>query len=294
MQQIVPHLWFDKEAREAVQLYTSLFPGSRIVTENIVKDTPSGDAVSITFELAGQPFAAISAGSLFRFNPSVSLMVACECAEEVDRLWDALIPGGIVLMERGAYPFNPHYGWLADRYGLSWQLGVTEDPIVQKITVNFLFSGPVIGRAEEAVRYYTEVFPQANLNRISHYAEGEAVSEHAKVNFVGFSILGQHFSAMDHAYPEDFTFTEAFSLMVLCDTQAEIDKAWSKLSHVPEAEACGWIKDRFGLSWQIVPRILQSMLGEGTEEQRIRVTQTMLTLKKLDIQTLADAYQGKP
>ena len=152
-QKIVPHLWFDKEAKEAAEFYASVFPDSRVTNITTLHDTPSGDCDVVSFELSGQPFMAISAGPLFKFNESISFIVYCE-------------------------------------------------------------------------------------------------------------------------------------------TQDELDYYWEKLSAVPEAEQCGWLKDKYGLSWQIVPTRMDAMLESGTEEQRARVTQAFLPMKKLDLAALERAYAG--
>ena len=151
---IVPHLWFDKEAKEAAEFYVSIFPDSRVTNITTLRDTPSGDTDVVSFELAGQPFMAISAGPLFTFN-------------------------------------------------------------------------------------------------------------------------------------------EAISFIVYCETQDEIDYYWEQLSAVPEAEQCGWLKDRYGLSWQIVPSRMDEVFLSGTEEQVARVTQAFLPMKKLDIAELERAYAGR-
>jgi len=293
MKTIVPHLWFDKEAKEAAEFYISLFDQSKLIDTDVLHDTPSGDAETVDFELAGQPFEAISAGPYFKFNPSVSLMVACSTAEEVDTLWKALSEGGTELMPLGEYPFSRRYAWVQDRYGLSWQLSLTDgNKPAQKITPNLLFSGAANGRAEEAVRFYTKVFNDSGIDEVSQYGEGEADSSVAKVNYIGYRLLGQAFSAMDNGFDVDFTFNEAISFMVYCDTQKEIDYYWEKLSHVPEAEACGWLKDQFGVSWQIVPSEMSEMLSTGTEEQIQRVVEAFLQMKKFDIATLKKAFIG--
>lgn len=150
---ITPHLWFDTEAREAAEFYCSVFPNSRIVNVTTLKNTPSGDCDVVAFELSGQPFMAISAGPLFKFN-------------------------------------------------------------------------------------------------------------------------------------------EAISFMVNCDTQEEIERYWQKLSAVPSAEQCGWLKDKYGLSWQIVPSALEQMMFRGSDAQRERVTQAFLKMKKFDLAALRRAYEG--
>ena len=153
MKPITPHLWFDKEAKEAAQFYCSVFPNSKITSVTKLPDTPSGDSDIVAFELNGQPFMAISAGPLFKFNESISFMVSCA-------------------------------------------------------------------------------------------------------------------------------------------TQAEIDRYWETLSAVPDAEQCGWVKDKYGLSWKIGPTAMNEMLEKGTPEQMGRVTQAFLTMKKFDIAQLQDAFDG--
>ncbi len=293
MQKIVPHLWYDKEAKEAAMFYISLFDQSKLVNSTILENTPSGDAEIVNFELAGQPFAAISAGPYFKFNPSISFIVACKSVEEVNAKWSALSEGGTELMPLDEYPFSKRYGWLQDRYGLSWQLMLFEGgQQVQKITPNLLFSNDVCGKAEEAIKHYVEVFEDSEIGFVSRYGEGEAMSPEAKVNYAAFKLCGIDFSAMDNAFGADFNFNEAFSFMVKCKDQAEIDFFWDRLSAVPEAEQCGWIKDKFGVSWQIVPANLDDVMFHGTKDEVQRMTEAFLRMKKFDLEALERARAG--
>ena len=150
---IVPHLWYDKEAKEAAEFYCSIFPDSKITNITTLHDTPSGDCDIVSFELSGEPFMAISAGPLFKFNESISFIV-------------------------------------------------------------------------------------------------------------------------------------------YCDTQEQIDYYWKKLSADPKAEMCGWLKDKYGLSWQITPVGMDKMMRDGSKEQIARVTQAFLKMKKFDIAELQKAYKG--
>lgn len=152
-QKITPHLWFDKEAKEAAEFYCSVFPNSKITNITTLNNTPSGTVDVVSFNLSGQPFMAISAGPLFKFNESISFIIDCETQEEID--------------------------------------------------------------------YY-----------------------------------------------------------------------WEKLSAVPEAEQCGWLKDKYGVSWQIVPTVMGEMMGSGDEKKIARVTEAFLKMKKFDIAELKKAYEG--
>lgn len=289
MAKIVPYLWFDKEAMEAADYYTQLFDDSKITSSYILEDTPSGETPIVNFQLAGQAFSAISAGPYFKFNPSLSLMVQCSTIEEVERLWNMLITGGKEVMSLDDYPFSKRYGWLEDRYGLSWQIALVEQSISQKIIPHFLFSNGVNEKTEEAITFYTRLFPNSSIEDIHHYQPGDSENEIAKVMFSSFNLNGMKFNAMDNAYESDFTFNEAFSLEVLCKDQQEIDYYWNKLSSVPEAEQCGWVKDPYGVSWQIVPEGLDNLLETGSREQINRVTQRLLKMKKLDMAELEKA-----
>ncbi len=293
MQKIVPHLWYDKEAKEAAAFYISLFDQSKLLNVTVLENTPSGNAEAISFELAGQPFKAISAGPYFRFNPSMSLMVACYSIDEVNNRWTALTDGGTELMRLGEYPFSKRYAWIQDRYGLSWQLMLidSEKP-VPKITPTLLFSNDSCGKAEEAVKYYTNIFAASEIGIISRYGAGEAMSSKAKVNYAAFKLCGVGFSAMDNGFDVDFGFNEAFSLIVNCKDQQEIDYFWDRLSAIPEAEQCGWLKDKFGLSWQIVPEKMDEILFNSSPDEIQRVTEAFLKMKKLDIAALEQARLG--
>jgi predicted 3-demethylubiquinone-9 3-methyltransferase (glyoxalase superfamily) len=293
MQKIVPHLWYDKEAKEAALFYISLFDQSKLLNVTVIENTPSGDSEIVSFELAGQQFTAISAGPYFKFNPSISLMVACSSVEEVNTKWKALSEGGSELMPLGEYPFSKWYGWVQDRYGLSWQLMLTDNgQNVQKITPNLLFSNEACGKAEEAVKYYADIFEDSEIGIISRYGEGEAESSRAKVNYAAFKLFGMDFSAMDNGFDVDFNFNEAFSLIINCKDQKEIDYFWDRLSAVPVAEQCGWIKDKFGVSWQIVPENMDEIMSKGLGDEVRRVTEAFLKMKKFDLDALEKARLG--
>jgi predicted 3-demethylubiquinone-9 3-methyltransferase (glyoxalase superfamily) len=290
---ITPHLWFDKEAVEAAEFYSSAFPNSTVTNVSTLHDTPSGDADVVSFELFGQPFMAISAGPLFKFTPAVSFLVRCRTKREVDELWDRLSEDGTALMPLDSYPFSERYGWTEDRYGLSWQVvHVGDEEIQQPITSTLLFVGEVAGKAEEAVNFYTKVFRNSKIGPVVRYGKGEEPDEEGTIKHGRFMLEGQEFAAMDSAHDHDFGFNEAISFMVSCDTQDEIDYYWDSLSAVPEAEQCGWLKDKYGVSWQVVPSVLGDLLGSGTKEQIARVTEAFLQMKKFDIAELKRAYEG--
>jgi predicted 3-demethylubiquinone-9 3-methyltransferase (glyoxalase superfamily) len=293
-QKITPHLWFDNTAEEAAKFYTSIFNNSKIKNMTKLHNTPSGTVEIFTVELIGQEFTLISAGPLFKFNPSVSFLVACSTKEEVDELWKKLSEGGTALMELGEYPFSERYGWLQDKYGLSWQVMFTGDrKTKQRIVPTLMFVGKQSGKAEEAINFYASVFDSARVGGdILRYSKGEEPDKEGTVKHASFMLEGQEFAAMDSARGQNFAFNEAISFMVHCETQKEIDYYWGKLSAYPEAEQCGWLKDKYGLSWQIVPNIMDEMLKDNDEKKIARVTEAFLQMKKFDIAKLEEAYES--
>lgn len=293
MQKIIPHLWFDTQAKDATALYASLFPNSHIDHVQVITGTPSGDCDIVSFTLAGQEFKAISAGPYFKINPAISFFVYFNDMAEMDRVWNKLIEGGKALMPYQAYPWAQKYGWLQDKYGLSWQLSSCEDTeIKQKIVPLLMFTQQGAGKAKEAIETYTKLFPNSHIETMVPYAAGDGDDvkflKHAR-----FTLAGQNFMAMDSSGPHEFVFNEAISFIVNCENQAEIDAYWSALSAVPESEQCGWLKDKFGVSWQIVPTIMDEMMRSKDTEKINRVTKAFLQMKKFDIATLNEAYQGK-
>ena len=127
---------------------------------------------------------------------------------------------------------------------------------------------------------------------MARYPAGMEPDKEGTVMFTDFTLAGQWFAAMDSAHMHEFKFTEGVSLMVNCDTQEEIDYFWEKLSAVPEAEQCGWLKDKYGVSWQVTATRMDEMMRTGTPEQIDRITQAFLPMKKLDLATLEKAFAG--
>ena len=292
-QKISTHLWFDKEAKAAAEFYVSTFSDAVIRSSSRLNNTPSGSADLVTIELYGQEFTLISAGPLFRFNPSVSFLVSCQTREEVDSLWAGLSEGGEVMMELGSYPFSERYGWIQDKYGLSWQLMFSAEREVGQIIVpTLMFVGDVAGRALEAINFYADVFHHSAIGGIMRYGAGEEPDEEGTIKYSRVTLEGVDFGAMDSARGHGFAFNEAISFIVHCKDQAEIDYYWEELSAVPEAEQCGWLKDRFGLSWQVVPDVMEEMLGSNDQAKIDRVTEAFLQMKKFDIAKLQEVYEG--
>ena len=306
MQKITPHLWFDHQAKEAAQFYTAVFPNSRIINTSVIKNTPSGDCDIVSFELWGHKFMSISAGPLFRFNASVSFIVNFDplffkeaaspekaAREKIDAVWDKLSVDGTAIVPIGKAPFSERYGCIQDKYGLTWQLilsnpeGEPRPTIIPALT----FSGDNAGRAEEAINFYVSVFKDTQKGPVYRYGPDHAPDTEGTVMYADFMIENQWVAAMDSAREPANSFNEAISLLVSCQNQEEIDYYWKKLSAVPESEQCGWLKDKFGLSWQITPTAMDDMMNDKDPKRVARVTNAFLKMKKFDLAELERVYQ---
>ncbi|MES3004829.1 MAG: VOC family protein [Patescibacteria group bacterium] len=300
MQKIVPHLWFDKEAKEAAEFYVSVFPESKITSSKVIKGTPSGDCDIMSFNLWGLGFMSISAGPYFKLNPSISFMVNFDpsvnanASEILESVWNKLIDGGQIMMPLDKYPFSEKFGYVEDKYGVSWQLILTNPNGEPRpnIIPTIMFVGDVCGKAEDATNFYLSIFKNAKIGTVQKYGPGQEPNIDGTIMFSDFTLENQWFVAMDGAGPHNFAFNEAVSFIVNCETQEEIDYYWEKLSAVPEAEQCGWLKDKFGLSWQIVPTEMNAMMESGDAEKTKRVTEAFLKMKKFDIAKLKEAAEG--
>ncbi len=294
---IIPCLWFNNNAEEAVQLYTSAFDNTatgRIARYDEASAKPAGmpvgSVLTVEFQLEGQSFLGLNGGPAFSFTPAVSLFVACKTKEEVNEKYKILGEGSSVFMPLDKYPFSEWYVWFQDKFGLSWQLMYMGDwEIKQKITPTLMFVGNVCGKAEEAMQLYTSVFKNSSVDNINRYTKEESAVDEGTVKHAEFLLEGQRFAAMDSALEHHFNFNEAISFIVNCRHQEEIDYLSEKLSAVPEAEWCGWIKDKFGISWQIVPEILPELLSNPDNENAGRVMKAMLQMKRMDIEKLKNA-----
>lgn len=283
MQKITPYLWFNNCAEEAMAFYVSAFDDARILSVTRYADGPSkGKVLNGAFELAGQQFMALDGDPAFSFTPAISFFVNCATEAEIDALWARLSDGGSVMMPLQAYPFSAKFGWVADKFGVSWQLSLA--PRAQKITPFLMFVRDQHGRAEEAMRLYTSLFANSGIDAITH--------EGATVQHALFHLSGQEFMASDGGLGHDFTFTEAISFFVQVSTQEELDHFWDQLSADPSAEQCGWLKDKYGVSWQIVPSLLNELMSTPDAARSGRVMQALLGMKKLDMAGLQAAWDG--
>ena len=249
-----------------------------------------GSILTVSFELEGQQFIALNGGPVFKFTPAISFFVTCE-KEEIDGLWGKLAKSAKeIMMSFDKYPFSEKYGWLADKYGVSWQLTIGSR--AQKIAPCLMFVQKQAGKAEEAMHFYMSLFPDSKITMISRYAKGDRDVE-GTINHAEFTLAGQEFMCMDSSLEHMFGFSEAISLLVNCKTQGEIDYLWQKLTDGGEESQCGWLKDKYGVSWQITPDIISQMMLDPDAEKSERMMEALLPMKKIDIEALKRAYEGK-
>lgn len=277
-QKITPSLWFEGNADEAIQFYADAFGGEVLSVDHYPTSAEEGLAdfqlelagkmLSAVFRLGDLKFMAINAGPEFKPTPAMSFMVNFDpsrdeqAREHLDTLWEKLIDGGTALMPLDTYEFSQHYGWVQDKYGFSWQLILTDPDGEPRpfIIPSLMFGAAVQNKASEAVDFYTSVFANSEKGMQYSYGQPTGPATAESLMFSDFTLAGQWFTANDSGAEQDFTFNEAVSLEVSCKDQAEIDELWSKLSAVPDAEQCGWCKDKYGVSWQIVPENMSELM----------------------------------
>lgn len=300
-QRIVPCLWFDKGAKEAADFYTSLLPNSEVTSQTVIHNTPSDDADVVIFTVAGFEFMALGAGPFFKPNPSISFMLNFDPSQDseaktrIDEVWNKLVEGGRILMPLDTYDWSERYGWVEDRYGFSWQLILTDPEGEERplVVPTLLYTKGSFGKAEEASDFYISLLKDSKRGITAPYPSESGPEYEGKVMFTDFKLWGVWFAAMDGGSEHDFAFSEGVSLMIYCDTQEEMDALTNALSAVPEAEQCGWIKDKYGVSWQIVFKGVDEMLETTDEAAKARYTAAMLEMKRLDKAALERAFKGE-
>lgn len=274
---VYPCLWFDNYAKKAATLYCSLFRNSEIFYEN---------QFVVSFKLNGKKIMAINGGPVFEINPSVSLFVTCDSIEEANRIWDALINGGSVYMPIDTYPWSERYGWLKDKFGMTWQIsssGANDGGL--RIVPSMLFTGKLFGKAADAIRFYSGVFKHSSTKVMAKYPEGDANA--GKTLYSEFCLNDAEMIAMDGPGDHGYSFNEGVSLVVECEDQEEIDYYWEKLTEGGEESRCGWLKDKFGVSWQVFPKILNQLMNDPKKAPM--VAESFKNMRKFEIDKL---YQG--
>lgn len=276
---IYPCICLKGKMKEAAEFYVNTFGDGHVGSVN-----PYVTEVV----LSGQKLLIMNEGPVAAPSPAVSFMVMLSEPEVTEALWNKLLEGSKVMMALNSYPWSEKYGWLEDKYGVSWQLYTGDTSrSSQKFSPTFMFTGTNAGKAEEAIQLYTQLFPSSAVQGILKYGEGEGDStdlvKHAQFVVDGFTMM-----AMDSSYNHGFTINDAVSLVVECDTQDEIDIYWNALTADGGKEvACGWLYDKFGVAWQIVPAKISQWMFD--KEKGPRMMSALMKMKKLIIADLENA-----
>ncbi len=285
-QNIFPCLWFNKNGNDAAQFYVETFGGA------ITADTQ----MVINVDLFGQKLMLLNAGPQFEKNASISFMVLCETEEEVEKYWKNLVTDGIILMDLGEYPWSKKYGWVRDQFGVTWQVYLGEKQGDQKIIPTLMFIHENNGKAQKAMEFYTGIFPDSHIGNVLKYGEGIGNESHeiaGNIQYADFELNGYTFFCMDNSYDHKFDFNEGISIVVMTDDQEETDHYWNSLIKEGGRESmCGWLKDQFGVSWQIVPKKLLELMNGEDREKGMKVMQAMMNMKKIIIAELENAHQS--
>lgn len=284
---IFPCLWYDGDAKESADFYCKVFDGK------ITADT----SVVMNIEIFGQKLMLLNGGPHFKKNASVSFMVICETEDEVQKYWDQLSDGGMVLMDLNAYSWSKKYGWVQDKYGVSWQIFLGEKQAEQKVIPTLMFIHENNGKAMEAMELYTSTFPNSKIGNILRYgdgSEGHPIPEPAEnIQHAHFEIDGYSFFCMDNSYDHQFDFNEGISMVIMTDDQEQTDQYWNALiANGGRESMCGWLKDPYGFSWQIVPKKLIQLMSDPDQEKAQKVVQAMMKMQKIIIADLENAYNS--
>lgn len=269
---ITPCFWFESDSAGAAALYLQAFDGGRII-----ETTP----MSTVWELYGRRLMGINGGPRYRPNGALSLFVQRSTEAEVRSAFELLARDGTVHMPLSVKEWSPLYGWVEDRYGVHWQIAQGRvDAADFTVMPALTFFGARAGRALEALELYTGIFSSSSVDE-------RHVGEDGRLMFAVAHLAGQTLAFMDGPESQEIPFSEGASLSVACETQEEIDYFWDALVKGGQESRCGWLVDRFGVSWQVVPSILGELMSNPARAQR--VVAAFMPMNKLDLETLLNA-----
>jgi predicted 3-demethylubiquinone-9 3-methyltransferase (glyoxalase superfamily) len=288
MKKIYPCLWFHKDIEAAAELYSRAFRDFRILGKSVYPQATSriagkqpGEIMTLDVEFGQQSFLLLNGGPHFDLNPALSFTINCTNAEEAKSKWATLSQGGKILMAFDRYPWSANYGWCQDRFGVSWQIIEADRP--SKIIPSFLFANKIMGRGKEAIDFYTAMFSSGKIDELHYHPDSQLIA-HAQ-----FVLAKQDFILTESPIAHDFDFSTATSLCISCASQEEIDKYWNHLCQGGREEACGWLKDKFGFSWQIVPSLVEKLMRNPATAEK--AMEALLKMKKPDLAKLEALQQ---
>lgn len=277
---IHPSLWFDQNALDASVFYDGIFDDFKMIEEG---------PVTVTFEIEGMRFLCINGGPMFTPNPSISFYIECDSEDEINTKYHKLSQGGKVLMPLQKYDWTPKYAFIQDKFSVAWQLNLRNGQNTRpKISPSLLFVNEKNGRAGDAIDLYTSIFPDGKNITSSYYGENQGNTE-GYILFSDSVINDFPFIVMDGPGTHDFDFDEGVSFVVYTKDQKETDYMWDSLIANGGVESqCGWLKDPFGVSWQIVPDRFMELVGMGPDVFK-RVMDAVMPMKRIVIADMEKA-----
>lgn len=271
---IYPCVWHNQTAREAAEFYQLVLPACSIIEEN---------PVAVQLQVFDKKILLLNGGPQFMPNPSISFFLYARSAQEAKEIFEQLSEGGKVLMPFEKYPWAAQYGWIEDRYHTSWQITWDENyPQTGELKPSLLFANDVQGKAQEAIDFYSSVFPQHMTLQIERYP-AETGATAGQIMFSEIELEKQRFILMDSGIPHAFDFNEGVSFVLECNDQEEIDYYWEKFTGTGTESMCGWCSDQYNVFWQVIPRNFTSMI------QSPQAVEAFMKMRKIEIDVLKNA-----
>lgn len=275
---IVPCIWLDDQAKAAAEFYRSVFPETELTAQSSLVSEIS---------ISGQKLIFLDGGPRFKPNTSISFFVDCSDEHEAHRIWGELSADGKILMPLNAYPWSELYGWVEDMYGVSWQINIGSGEVTQTVIPCLLFSAEVYGKANAAIELYSSMFDDVKINALERFSASDKKEKEGNIKYAELSVNGQLLRLMETAADNGFRFDEGVSLTVYCDTQEEIDHYWYGFTANGEESMCGWLKDEFGVSWQIIPSVLGKLMSDPAKAPK--AVEAFMRMRKFNIDELLTA-----
>lgn len=293
MNLITPMVWINGNVQEVIKLYQSTFPNVVITTQSFYPEKsqmPKGTPLVTEITIFSRKIQLLNAEKHDTLNPSISFFIYVKDKELVNTIWNNLTKKGNILMPLGEYPFANLYGWCSDEFGVNFQLMYSETIQENYMCPSMMFTGANTGKAKEAIDFYTQIFSHSKIINISYYGENIMKENPKNINYSEFELSEERFNAMDSGLDHKFTFNDGVSFVITCNDQREIDYYWDNFINNGGSEVqCGWCKDKYGVSWQVVPKNIGKLMSGPNGG---RVAEKLFAMKKLIIKDLENAYEG--
>lgn len=274
---LYPCLWFDGNAQQAAEFYCAVFGQAKILQST---------SMVTTFEIRGTKFMGLNGGPMYKVNSSISFFVYCGSEQQIDRLYKIFTDGGSVLMPLGAYGWSKKYAWVIDKFGVNWQLDIDDIKSEQKIVPTLLFANEKKESVKGAITHYHSIFSNSKILLEAPYGADSQLPS-GTLLFAQMKLSDFILNAMSSTLPHNFDFTPGVSFVIECEDQQQIDYYWEKLGKEGRYSMCGWLEDKFGVSWQIVPTILSKLMADPAKSQR--VIQAFMKMQKFEMEKLINA-----